>query len=237
MAMTEDAAMTQSASTRQEPTSTDAGVAENESVNWFLWISLAVVLAGCAFLWGWSGGGQSTRDHGTPLPIGAAVPSFSLTECQGETITRESLLGNVWVADFIFSRCPGPCPKLSARMRSLQLALAGGPENVRLVSFTLDPKTDSPATLRTYAKRFKADPSRWWFLTGTDEDEIYRLATDGFFQTAIPPSKDETIIHSNYFVIVDKLGRIRSAHDGLDPKSTKRILHDIERLLAEPDAP
>ncbi len=121
-------------------------------------------------------------------------------------------------------------------MRALQLALAGGPENVRLVSFTLDPKTDTPSTLRTYAKRFKADPSRWLFLTGTDEDEIYRLATEGFFQTAIPPSKDETIIHSNYFVIVDKRGRIRSAHDGLDPKSTKRILHDIERRLAESDA-
>ena len=236
MATTKDAAMTQSASAPQEPTSTDAGAAENESVNWFVWISLAVALAGSAFLWGWSGGRQSTWDDGTPLPIGAAVPSFSLTECQGKTITRESLLGNVWVADFIFSRCPGPCPKLSARMRSLQLSLAGGPENVRLVSFTLDPKTDNPATLRTYAKRFKADPSRWLFLTGTDEDEIYRLATEGFFQTAIPPSKDKTIIHSNYFVIVDKLGRIRGAHDGLDPKSTQRILYDIDRLLAEPDA-
>ncbi len=237
MSATKDTAIPQTASALSEPTLADAGAAENESVNWFVWISLAVVLAGVAFFWGWSGGRQSIRDDGAPLPIGAAVPSFSLTECQGETITRENLLGNVWVADFIFSRCPGPCPKLSARMRALQLELAGGPENVRLVSFTLDPKTDTPNTLRTYAKRFKADPSRWWFLSGTDEDEIYRLATEGFFQTAIPPSKDETIIHSNYFVIVDKLGRIRSAHDGLDPKSTKRILHDIERLLAEADAP
>ncbi len=236
MSTTKDAAMTQTVPAQREPASTDAGAAENESVNWFAWISLAVVLAGATFFWGWSGGRESTRDDGTPLPIGAAVPSFSLTESQGETITRDSLLGNVWVADFIFSRCPGPCPKLSARMRALQLALAGGPENVRLVSFTLDPKTDTPATLRTYAKRFKADPSRWLFLTGNDEDAIYRLATEGFFQTAIPPSKDETIIHSNYFVIVDKLGRIRSAHDGLDPKSTERILHDIDRLLAEPDA-
>ena len=90
MSATEDTAVNQTASVLREPTSADAGAAQEASVNWLAWISLAVVFTGGAFLWGWPGGPQASPDNGTPLPIGTAAPSLSLTECQGETIGQDS---------------------------------------------------------------------------------------------------------------------------------------------------
>lgn len=167
------------------------------------------------------------------LPIGAKVPAFSLIRQDGLAVSRDDLRGQVWVADFIFTRCGGPCPTLSARMRALQYALADRSSHVKLVSFSLDPTYDTPPVLRRYARRFHADPAVWWFLTHDDEKVMHTLIRQGFFQSVFPATDDKPITHSNYFVIVDRLGRIRSAHDGLDPQSEKLVLQDIDLLLAE----
>ena len=198
-----------------------------------LWSGLAIVLIGIvtAAAWSWSGGADDGA--GPPLLIGPSVPRFSLIGADGRTVTKADLLGRVWLADFIFTRCSGPCPTLSARMQSLQSALADHPE-VKLVTFTLDPKNDTPSVMADYAKRFHADPNRWWFLTGDDEAAMHNLVEKGLKQTVIPAKDDRPIIHSVYILVIDKAGRIRSAHDGLDADAKRLILRDVKKLLAEP---
>jgi len=171
-------------------------------------------------------------DAPTTLPIMASIPAFSLTERSGKNISRDDLLGSVWVADFIFTRCAGPCPKLSAKMRTIQREYADN-DNVKLVSICLDPKNDTPRALTAYAKRFSADADRWWFLTGEKEKDVHELVGKGFLQSVVPASGDEPLMHSTYMLVIDRKGRIRSAYDGLLSSTRERLTADIATLLAE----
>jgi cytochrome oxidase Cu insertion factor (SCO1/SenC/PrrC family) len=173
---------------------------------------------------------------GPPLPVGPTVPEFSLTERSGRPITRADLLGKVWIADFVFTRCSGPCPTLSARMQALQSALADAP-SVKLVTFTLDPVNDTVSVLADYAKRFHADPERWWFVTGDKEEVVQKFVIEGLKQTVIPAQGNDPLIHSQYLVIVDSAGRIRGAHDGLDAKTKPLVIRDVRKLLLEAATP
>lgn len=173
---------------------------------------------------------------GPPLPIGPTVPEFSLIERSGQPITRADLLGKVWIADFVFTRCSGPCPTLSARMQALQTALADAP-GVKLVTFTLDPVNDTAAVLSDYAKRFHADPERWWFVTGDKEEVVQKFVIEGLKQTVIPAKGNDPLIHSQYIVIVDAAGRIRAAHDGLDATAKPLVIRDVRKLLSESATP
>ena len=202
-------------------------------VRFVLWGGLVLVLAGVFFAWAltWKTGPDAVAV--APLPIGPSIPDFKLTERSGRTVTPADLLGKVWVADFIFTRCSGPCPQLSAKMQRLQANFADEPD-VKLVSFTLDPKNDTTTVLQDYAKRFYAEPDRWWFLTTADEAEMHTLAQKGFFQTVIPASGASEMIHSEYFVLIDRAGRIRAAYPGLDDDTKPRLVADVANLLKEP---
>src|SRR5947208_7826939 len=120
------------------------------------------LLAGCV----------SCRKSPPPDDLGAVGP-FALTERGGGTVSDETLRGKVWVASFVFTRCTGPCPQVTGTMARLQSELIGEP-GVLLATFTVDPARDDPAELRKYAELFRADPERWLFLTGPEE-EIYRV--------------------------------------------------------------
>lgn len=195
------------------------------------WAVLSTILVAAIFAWAWTSGEEEDK---AALPVIALIPEFSLTECDGRTVNLADLLGKVWIADFIYAQCSGPCPTLSARMRSLQSALNDRATEVRLVSFTLDPLRDSPEALASYARRFHADPGMWWFLTNRDEKVMHELVEKGFLQSVFPASGNNPLIHSNYVAIVDRAGHIRAFHDGLDPNSKSLILRDVRKLLREP---
>ena len=139
-----------------------------------------------------------------PLPIVATLPDFALIERSGRTVTRDDLLGGVWVASFIFTSCRGPCPELTLRMRSLARTLAETERDVRVVSITVDPEIDTPAVLGRYADRHHADPDRWWFLTGEGERDVRRLVLEGFLQPLSPATQSGPIIHSTRVVLIDR---------------------------------
>jgi len=171
------------------------------------------------------------------LRIYGQVPSFDLVECGGKSFSGARLNDKVWIADFIFTRCSGPCPMMSRQMAEIQKSLHGSAD-VRLVSFFVDPEFDTPKVLTQYAKRFEADPSRWFFLTGRF-DVIQRLAKEGFKLSVekTPPDQQATgndpIIHSPYFVLVDRLGRIRGYYDSSTPGFPEPLIGDIKKLLKE----
>ena len=98
------------------------------------------------------------------LPSLGAVSDFILTDQTSANFKSDSLAGHVWVANFMFTNCPGPCPRMSSQMREVQAALAG--QDVKLVSMTVDPDRDTPEKLAKYAAFYSATPGVWYFLTG-----------------------------------------------------------------------
>jgi protein SCO1/2 len=153
-----------------------------------------------------------------PLPVLGQVPPFQLTAQTGQAFDSESLEGHIWVADFIYTNCPGPCPMMSSQMRRVQMST-----DVSLVSFTVDPEHDTPPVLAAYAKHFTADPARWHFLTG-EPGRLNELGLNAFKLNSV----DGSLIHSTRFVLVDGARRIRGYY--LD---TPQLLHDIRQLERE----
>jgi protein SCO1/2 len=190
-----------------------------------LW-ALAILAAGVFFA---SRMRQRPVDVDMPVlePIGT-VPEFALTNQDGQTVTLDTLRGQPWIADFIFTRCGGPCPIMTSKMAGLQEKLPG---SIKLVSFSVDPEFDTPEVLKSYAKKFNADESRWHFLTGT-KDAIFALAR-GMLLVAIPANEANPIIHDERFLLVDGLGQIRGAYHSNDPQEMKQLELDAQELAKE----
>ena len=169
-----------------------------------------------------------------PLPQLIEVPAFQLTDSQGASVGKEQLLGKVWLADFIFTSCPGPCPILSAHMAEIQAHYAANTD-LKLVSFSVDPATDTPAVLAQYASRFAANPAQWFFLTG-DPDLMKKTIEEGFKQAidSIPATttKPATIRHSERFILVDRQGWMRDFPDPAEP-GKKRLYAAVDAVLGE----
>lgn len=164
----------------------------------------------------------------TTLPKYNTVPDFQLTERSGQTVALGDLKGKVWLADFIYSTCPGPCPMISSHLAELQTSALQNP-NVRFVSFSTNPAQDTPAILQTYAEGFHAG-AQWLFLTG-DQEKIFALIRTGFtLAVATQADAKNPIVHSTKLVLVDKNGVIRKYYDGLDHDENATILRDIQTL-------
>ena len=169
-----------------------------------------------------------------PLPALGQVQDFHLTDRSGKEISLEDLKGRPWVASFIFTRCAGICPMMSGHMRRLQDSLKK--EDVRFVSFSVDPEYDTVDRLKEYAKRFQADPEKWFFLTG-DKKVIFNLSLKSFYLGVgdVAPGEqaapDQVVTHSSRFALVDARGMIRGYYDGDKPESLDGLLGDIKSLL------
>jgi protein SCO1/2 len=166
-----------------------------------------------------------------PLPSYGVVPKFELTNQDAQAFGSEALAGKIWIADFIFTTCPGPCPIISTRMSELQKPLAKS--DVRLVSFTVDPEKDTPEVLRAYADKLRKEPFPWDFLTGP-LDTITSLSRDGFKLALAAEEEPGTgPVHSTRFVLVDRRGTIRGYYDALAPDGVTKLLADTNHLLRE----
>jgi protein SCO1 len=174
-----------------------------------------------------------------PLPQYGMVADFTLTNQSGQRVTLTNLLGHIWVADVIFTRCAGPCPKMTRQMRELQEVLPSS-STAMLVTVTTDPEFDTPPVLAAYAERFKADTNRWIFLTGPRRDTA-ALVSGSLKLTAVEKAPQEReaeqdlYIHSTLFVLVDKHGHLRGIYEtsgeGIEPGAVRnRILADMRRL-------
>jgi protein SCO1/2 len=176
--------------------------------------ALAALLVGCAV-------------QSQPLPVLYPLPAFQLTSQTGQPFDSKSLEGHVWVADFVFTTCPGPCPMMSHQMSEVQRSTAGTPD-LKLVSFTVDPAHDTPPVLAEYAKHFKADPGRWFFLTG-EQERLNEVGRDGFKLNPV----DGNLMHSTRFALIDRKMQIRGYYSTTDDGFMKKLLGDIRQLEGE----
>ncbi len=181
----------------------------------------------------WRLGEVSQKSLERPGDFGT-VPDFSLVERSKRTINLQDLRGKIWIANFIFTACKETCPTQSAALAGLQsdLDLKG---KIKLVSITVDPKRDTPEVLTQYASRLGAHPDQWFFLTGKQE-EIYRLAQQGFRLGAaqVPDGNNNpAYFHSSRLVLVDGETKIRGYYESNDPQALHKLTHDIKLILGQ----
>ena len=154
------------------------------------------------------------------------LPDFSLTDQHGAPFALSNLHDKVWVADFIFTSCVTICPPMTIQMASLQEEFAS--DDLRFVSFSVDPERDTPEVLFRYADHYGADGNRWSFLTGQKE-AIYQLAHKGFNLAA--GHRGSEILHSTRFVLVDGAGQVRGYYDSRSKVHLQQLRQDIQTLL------
>jgi protein SCO1 len=181
--------------------------------------------------------------HRTP-PVFGKIADFTLTNQDGKITTLADLTNHVWVADIIFTRCAGPCPRMTAQMKSLQDSLPQTSE-AKLVTLTTDPDFDTPEVLKKYGDHFGADFSRWTFLTGS-KLEIASLGSGSLKLSAVPvkledqKSVADLFIHTTIFVIADKHAQLRGVFetggDGVDWTNDvqPKLLATVRQLEHEP---
>jgi protein SCO1/2 len=170
------------------------------------------------------------------IGYGHKVGDFSFLNQEGKMISLDDVRGKVFVAEYFFTTCGTICPIMNQQMQ--RVAQAYATENdFRILSFTVDPKTDTVEQMKRYATAHGADAKKWYFLTGTQE-KLYALARKSFF--VLKPAEAENqgdvgsdFIHTNNFVLVDKQLRIRGYYDGTNPKEIEGLIKDIALLLEE----
>ena len=147
------------------------------------------------------------------LDVNQAVPDFTLTNQTHAQVSLSQLRGKVVVMNFIYTSCALPqfCYRMTNHFSGLQNRFKGRDgRDLVLLSVTFDPARDTPERLADYASQWKADATRWHFLTGPS-DEIRRLA-DAFGLDYFP---DEGLItHSLRTVVIDRAGRLLANVEG-----------------------
>lgn len=160
------------------------------------------------------------------------VSSFGFTNQDNKPLTGDFIKNKIWVADYFFTKCNSICPKMTTHLQNVQEAFVDD-DNVKILSFTVDPERDDPATLKAYASMFQANTNQWQFATG-DKKELYAFARKGLFIVATDgDGGDGDFIHSENLVLIDRNNHIRGYYDGTSDAQVNQLIKDIQRLKKE----
>ncbi len=164
-----------------------------------------------------------------------AIPAFSLTDQRGRTITEADLDGQISVANFFFTVCPGICPMTTANMKRVQTTFADD-DGVALLSHSITPDADSVAVLEAFAEQMGVLADKWHLLTG-ERDVIYALGKSAYFadddlgETIAAP--DAAFTHTESFFLIDGNRRIRGVYNGMNTASVTQLIEDVRTLQSE----
>ena len=171
---------------------------------------------------------------------GNEVNDFEVTNQNGDKFTKEDMEGKVWLMDFIFTNCATVCPPMTQNMTAVTQALEEkGIEDYGVLSFSVDPETDSPEVLTEYAEWYDIpENTDWQFVTGYDYDFIRGFAEDNFKTiVAPPPEGSNQVTHGTSFYLIDQEGTILKDYAGIDSGDTEfpleEMVSDVEKLVAE----
>ena len=173
------------------------------------------------------------RELPNDLPVLYTLSDFKLTNGFGKPFGSNDLKGRVYVASFVFTSCPSTCPAMMKKMQVIQKRLRGLGTKVGIVTFSVDPETDTPAVLNKYARRFKANPYVWSFLTGPKAD-VKDIVINNFkvaMGEKTPGMMD--IVHSEKIFLVDKDGRVRGLYS-MDKQHVDQLMIDMGILINKP---
>lgn len=162
-------------------------------------------------------------------PIDAVVSDFALTDQNSQPFTNSSMRGKVWIVDFIFTHCKGPCPAMTGQMAAMTKKVTG--PSIRFLSFSVDPSTDTPEVLKQYAKDMGADENVWTFLTG-DQKSIYAVAAQMKIG-ASPADANSPITHGTWFSLVGPDAKVHGYYRQDEPESLKQLVIDAQKLARD----
>ncbi|PCJ82587.1 MAG: SCO family protein [Bacteroidetes bacterium] len=158
------------------------------------------------------------------------ISDFNLYNQLGDTVSLSDLEGKILIVDFFFTRCATICPILTSNLKLIHDRL---PDGVHILSHSVTPVADSVSVLAAYAEKYHADPSKWWFLTGS-KDEVYRLARTSYFACLDEGDGGyQDFIHTENVVLVDPSGRLRGFYDGTKEKEISQLYLDLATLKKE----
>jgi protein SCO1/2 len=166
------------------------------------------------------------------------LADFRLTDRTGREVARADVAGKFLVVSFVFTSCSVSCLLVNQQMAEVQRLTAGQPD-VRLLSLTVDPRTDTPPVLAQFAARFGADTNRWLFLTG-DKAQLYGLIETSFL--AREPFTQDSPMPGGFagterIALVDRTGRVRRYFDGMKPTTPAALTKLLSELRAEHPKP
>ncbi len=171
-----------------------------------------------------------------PPEVISEVPEFELVDQDGDPFGSAQLAGDVYIASFFFTTCPSICPQITTAMASVQDGLEDAGSDIKLVSITVDPSTDTPEVIRDYGLEYGADFERWTFLTGPRET-IVTVALDGFLSAVGLPVETEPgvmdITHAARLFIVDGRGRVRGTGYTTDEQGIDEVIHRAHHVVRE----
>lgn len=168
------------------------------------------------------------------LPVLNYVQDFSFTNQDGKTITQRNVEGKVYVAEYFFTTCKGICPKMNENMKIIYKEYATEP-NFAIISHTSNPETDSVPLMKAFAKTIGADSTKWFFVTG-DKKSLYKMARESYLLDNEKNNSEnvtDQFIHTQFFSLIDKEGRVRGVYDGLKNDELEKLSKDIASLLKE----
>lgn len=202
-------------------------------LEWLVFSALVitVLVIGVAFV------RDQFRDRGLErrLQLVAQVPDFTLTNQFSQPVSLTNLLGQVWVADVIFTTCPMSCEQMTRRMKAVAEQISDRAP-VKFVSITAYPQHDTPEVLKKYATDRGLDQSRWHFLTGL-KSNVYELSVHGMKFAVLDNTNrvipEDLFIHSTHFALVDKRGNIRGIFEGTEEEDRQQLLLGVRKLLRE----
>jgi len=168
------------------------------------------------------------------LPVLNYVQNFSFTDQNGKQLTQKNVEGKVYVAEYFFTTCKGICPKMNANMKTVYDKFKNE-SDFAIISHTCMPETDSVPLMKAYSQKMGADSSNWHFVTGS-KDSLYKMARESYLldneKNNSMNIKDQ-FIHTQFFALVDKEGRVRGVYDGLKNDELEKLVRDIKDLLKE----
>jgi protein SCO1/2 len=169
-----------------------------------------------------------------PLPVIAQVPDFELISENGQRFGSKDLKGRVYLANFVFARCPSVCPKMLGDLEKIQKRVKGTGTKVAIVTFTVDPEHDNEKVLFDLARKHHANPFVWTFLTGEDKEAMFKLYRDGFKVGVEQNPKDMfDIAHTEKIVLVDGENRVRGYYS-FDKDEVNKLMIDVGLLINRP---
>lgn len=161
-----------------------------------------------------------------------SIPPFKLVNQYGDSVGSKNLQRDIYVADFFFTSCPSICPTMQRNMLNVYNAYKDTAD-VKIISFTIDPKHDTVPVLKKYADKLGVSGNCWWFLLG-DKDTVYQLANNYLVGVSEDKTAPGGYMHQGYFVLIDKQQHVRGSYDGTDPKQVQQLIDDIKVLKSGP---
>ena len=168
------------------------------------------------------------------LPVLNTVQHFSFLKQDSTMISEQQTQGKVYVVEYFFTSCRGICPKMNKNMKAIYERFKSD-SNFIVISHTVNPETDSLPVMRHYADSMGANSKNWWFVTGSKE-ALYKAARESYMLDDPKNNSkniDEQFLHTQFFTLVDRIGRVRGVYDGIKKDEVEQLIHDISELILE----